>query len=334
MYTPKESVSAILDQFRTKKILIVGDSMLDAYWYGSVSRISPEAPVPVVLINNREYRLGGAANVALNIRKMGAEVRLISTIGNDLEGEHYLELLKKVHISTEYTLTSGNRPTTVKTRVIANKQQQAIRLDSESSHFLNEQEEDSIIQLFDKSLNSTDAIIFQDYDKGVLTPKVIRYIMKSALKKGIPTLVDPKKRNFFEYNNATVFKPNLKELSEGLDMPIDKPVSKEQLQKASTLLFDKMQIKSLFITLSEEGVYINDDGQEWLLPSHKRNVYDVSGAGDTVAAIASLCLACRLPMNVMAEMANLAGGLVCEHVGVVPVEPEWILKEYKRLQDK
>ena len=276
----------------------------------------------------------GAANVALNVRKLGAEVRLISAVGADNEGRQFLELLGQVQIPAGYIYTSAKRPTTVKTRIIANNQQQAIRLDSESTAFFDGEGESKILQLFEEALDSTDAIIFQDYDKGVLSPRVIHTVMEAAIQRNIPTLVDPKKRSFFGYNNATVFKPNLNELAAGLGMEISKPVSAAQLGEAAGQLFKKMHIGNLFITLSEEGVYVNDGKHGWLTPSHKRNVYDVSGAGDTVAAVASLCLASGLPARQMAEIANLSGGLVCEHVGVVPIEPAWIRNEYKRLQEK
>ncbi|MBL6963674.1 MAG: D-glycero-beta-D-manno-heptose-7-phosphate kinase [Bacteroidetes bacterium] len=305
--------------------------MLDAYWWGHVKRISPEAPVPVVLVNNREYRLGGAANVAVNIRQMGATPLLISLLGQDADGHAFLDLLDENSISKEYIFQSENRPTTVKSRIIANDQQQLLRVDSEITAGINKDESDRIYQNAISAMAEADALIFVDYDKGLLSAGLIRKIIKEANKRNIPVIVDPKKENFLEYKNATLFKPNLKELREGLGLIIPKPLQIEDLREAAQLLFDKMHIQIAFITLSSAGVYINDGKKDMIVPSHKRSIYDVSGAGDTVGAIAALAISSGIKNSLLAQLTNIAGGLVCEQVGVVPIDREQYLEECLRL---
>lgn len=327
----KQRIKEIFDSFQQKNILIVGDVMVDSYWWGHVNRISPEAPVPIVKVNRREYRLGGAANVALNLRQMGAKPILLSIIGDDFEGHTFRDLLLKNNIENNTILKSNKRPTTLKTRIIANELQQVVRLDSEEDKPIDKEESLRLQVQFDKISDQIDAIIFQDYDKGILSESLISYITHKANKLNIPTIVDPKKRNFEHFKNVSLFKPNLKELREGLGIEINKPIEIEQLRNASKMLFDKMKVKIAFITLSEDGVYINDGKSELIVPTHKRSIFDVSGAGDTVASIAALCMSAGLSPEILANLTNIAGGLVCEKVGVVPIERNWLETETIRL---
>jgi rfaE bifunctional protein kinase chain/domain len=327
----KEEIEKIFTDFQQKKIVVVGDVMLDAYWWGHVNRISPEAPVPVVLVNKREYRLGGAANVALNIRQMGAEPILVSLVGNDADGHTFLSLMDEREMDKHYISQSDARPTTVKSRVIANDQQQLMRVDHEKTDLISEQESDLIFAHASEAMKDADALVFEDYDKGLLSEKLIEQIITEARKQEIPVIVDPKKRNFLNYKHATLFKPNLKELREGLGLSIPKPIQLKDLQEAAQLLFDQTHIQTAFITLSEDGVYINDGQKDMIVPSHKRSIYDVSGAGDTVGAIASLAIASGIGNSLLAQLTNIAGGLVCEQVGVVPIDRDVYLSECIRL---
>lgn len=321
----------IFNRFEGLNILIIGDVMIDSYMWGKVDRISPEAPVPVATIVKTEDRLGGAANVALNIRAMGANPILCSVVGHDPKAKSILSLMKKLDITKEGILLSKERETTVKTRILGNKVQM-LRVDQEITTPLSEKDENDFIGSIFNIINSSkiDSIIFQDYDKGVITPKVISEVIKLANKKEIPTAVDPKKKNFLEYKNVTLFKPNLKELKEGLKIEFDLP-SMDNLIDASNLLHQRIKSQMIFITLSENGVFIADYGLKQnnmvIIPAHKRSISDVSGAGDTVISVASLCLALKLPFKTVAEISNLAGGLVCEQVGVVPINKQLLLSE-------
>ena len=321
----------IFNRFDGLNILIIGDVMIDSYMWGKVDRISPEAPVPIATIVKTEDRLGGAANVALNIKAMGANPILCSVVGHDPKAKSILSLMKKLNITKDGILLSKERETTVKTRILGNKIQM-LRVDQEITTPLNEKDEKDFIGSIFNIINSTkiDSIIFQDYDKGVITPKVISEVVKLANKKEIPTAVDPKKKNFLEYKNVTLFKPNLKELKEGLKIEFDLP-SMDNLIDASNLLHQRIKSQMIFITLSENGVFIADYGLKQnnmvIIPAHKRSISDVSGAGDTVISVASLCLALKLPFKTVAEISNLAGGLVCEQVGVVPINKQLLLSE-------
>jgi rfaE bifunctional protein kinase chain/domain len=327
----QEDIEVIFDDLQHKNVLIIGDVMLDAYLWGTVSRISPEAPVPVVLLNKKEQRLGGAANVAMNIRMMGANPVLCSIIGNDTDGELFLDLLSQSGISTSHILKIKNRPTTVKTRIMGNGIQQLIRVDSETEDQLNPNDKSRLLESILTVLPDADVIIFQDYDKGLITEDLIHHVVEEARTKNIPTIVDPKKRNFHFYHHVSLFKPNLKELREGMNISVERPVTLENLKLASEKVFEKMKVEKLMITLSEEGIYISDQKEAMLIPSHKRNIFDVSGAGDTVVSVAALALAADLEPALIAEFSNIAGGLVCEKVGVVPIDKESFLQECCRL---
>ena len=334
----KEDFIKLFSEFNNLNVLIIGDVMVDSYLWGKVERISPEAPVPVVSVQNRENRLGGAANVALNIKAMGANPILCSVVGDDQKGKEFIELLEGQDMVTLGIIKSKDRLTTTKFRVIGNKVQM-LRVDEESEKPLIEEEQTALINRFKKILNEymIDVIIFQDYDKGVISEEMIKMVVKTAMEKNIPVAVDPKKQNFSAYKNVTLFKPNLKELKEGLKIDFDHKSSGE-LQKAVTSLKSLLNAKIVLLTMSEDGVFIewdnNGEKSTHIIPSSVRSISDVSGAGDTVISVASLCLAANVNPLIMAALSNLAGGLVCEKVGVVPVDRQQLLNETGKLKFK
>ena len=321
------SIQEIFNQFNTLKVLIIGDVMIDSYLWGSVDRISPEAPVPIVAVHKKENRLGGAANVAVNIQALGAKPILCSIVGEDAAGMLFSQLLEKEMMTTEGIIHSKERVTTVKTRVLGNKHQM-LRIDEESDKEIQQGEFNLISDKIKEILNKhhVDVIILEDYDKGVLNPKLIEFITEEALKLGIPTAVDPKKRNFNHYKKVSLFKPNLKELRDGLKIDLQKNEG-EEFKKAVDLLRKNLQLELAMVTLSEHGIFISDDKGGTFIPAHPRGIVDVSGAGDTVISVASLCLALGTNPEMMAGLANLAGGLVCEESGVVPINKELLLRE-------
>ncbi len=323
----KNEIVELFKNFNKLNVLIIGDVMIDSYYFGKVDRISPEAPVPIVAVNKKEFRLGGAANVALNIKALGANPILCAVIGNDNDGENFSSLLAAEKLSSEGIVKSNARITTVKTRIIGNKHQ-VLRVDSENSNPLSETENSELTNSIKTVIknNKIDVVIFQDYDKGVITEPLIDNIISFCNEKNIPTAIDPKKRNFCNYKNATLFKPNLKELKEGLNIDIN-PSNLAEIEAAIDQLNSLQQNKINFITLSEHGVFIKDKNSKKHIPAHFRDISDVSGAGDTVISVASLCLALNQPITMIAEIANLAGGLVCESVGVVPIDKDLLLSE-------
>lgn len=313
-------IHQLFDRFNRQNILIIGDVMIDAYLWGSVERISPEAPVPILNANKRDYRPGGAANVALNIQSLGANPILCAVIGHDEKGILFQQLIESNKLSSVGLITDNERITTTKTRIISGTQH-LLRVDEESTAPLNQNVEDRFISHLLQLLQNTkiDAIVFEDYDKGVITPRVIEVIVAAALNLNIPTLVDPKKRNFLAYKNVSLFKPNLKELIEGLKIEVDKS-NYESIFEGAKLLRETLNAGNCMITLSEKGVLITNDSGYLAYPAKLREIVDVSGAGDTVISVSSLCLAAGVSMDILAQMANIAGGLVCEKVGVVPID--------------
>ncbi len=326
----------VFDAFTRMNILVIGDVMIDAYLFGGVERISPEAPVPIVAINKRVSRLGGAANVALNIKAMGANPILCSVVGSDEQSHTFARLLDENQLSAEGIINSQSRITTTKFRIIGNNTQ-LLRVDEEHTNPLNSDDDGDLKQRIKAIVGAQpiDAIIFQDYDKGVISPSLIDFTARLAAAKNIPVTVDPKKKNFAAYRNLTLFKPNLKELKEGLMIDFDKNDT-EKLREAIRQIHQQQTIDRVMVTLSEAGVFIsrrNSDGtfEEHHVPAHLRSIADVSGAGDTVISLATLCLAAGLPDIETAALSNLAGGQVCEFVGVVPVNREKLLSETSKL---
>ena len=296
------------DQFNNKRILVIGDVMIDSYIRGKVARISPVAPVPIVSLDQREDRLGGAGNVALNLVALGAKPIICTVIGNDTQSELLRSLLKDNSISGEGIIQSSSRKTTVKTRVIGNNQQ-LLRVDSEQTDPITADEENDLINSAAALIESgVDAIIFEDYNKGILTKRVIETIVSIANKNNVITAVDPKKDNFFAYRNVTLFKPNLKELKEGLGMSFDFNSDLLAFENAVTLLESKLENTISFVTLSEHGVFICNANEHHYIPAHVRTIADVSGAGDTVISVATLCLVSGMPIKMVAEIANTLAG--------------------------
>ncbi|MEJ5264595.1 MAG: bifunctional ADP-heptose synthase [Bacteroidales bacterium] len=312
-----------------KKILVIGDVMIDSYIWGKVDRISPEAPVPIVSVVKREDRLGGAANVALNLLSLGAVPVLCGIVGNDNGYRIFKNLLLDSRLNDEGIYVAEGRPTTIKTRIIGGKQQ-LLRIDEETSQPIRDQLEQQFLEHVQKLCrsNNFDAIVFQDYDKGALTPSIIRMIIDYGRQKHIPLLVDPKRRNFMAYRGVTLFKPNFKEFCEGLQVDLSKDDT-EGIRKVAIRFLEQQDIQYLLLTLSERGVMLINSQQYHTIPAHVRDIADVSGAGDTVVSVAALCMAAGMTPYQAAALANLAGGLVCEKAGVVPITRSMLEKELK-----
>jgi rfaE bifunctional protein kinase chain/domain len=319
----------ILEQFKGLKVLIVGDVMIDAYYFGKVDRISPEAPVPVVAVEKKENRLGGAANVAKNLVALGAKPNVCSVVGNDKDGDDLIDLFHQQGVGTTGIVKSKDRATTVKLRVIS-QATQMLRIDTENTEPISAVESYELVERIHQLLIDADVLIFEDYDKGVLTTDNIAKITEEAHKRGIPVVVDPKNRNFNAYKNADLFKPNLKELREGLHKDIDVS-DKLAFEAAVKSMMQTMQLKHAMITMSEKGVMITDGITFEYIPAHIRKIADVSGAGDTVISVTALCFALKLNIKQTAAMANLAGGLVCEEIGVVPINKAKLESELNTL---
>lgn len=326
------NISDTLLAFKKLKILIVGDVMLDTYLTGRVERISPEAPVPIVNINQKDYRPGGAANVALNVQALGATPILCSVIGADPAGQQLTTILPDQGIFTKYIHTSSHRRTTVKTRVLSDNQQM-LRFDEEDTFYLLPDTYRKLIQSIKYLIEETkiDAVLFQDYNKGVLSDKLIREILLVAIKNDIPTIVDPKNKNFFNYKRATLFKPNLKEINDNL--PFQAEPNLVDLTKATDYLKNRLNNPMTLITLSDKGIFFSEKDQQKIVPTKPRNIADVCGAGDSVVSVAACGLAIGLPLQDIAVLANLAGGQVCEKVGVVPVSAEELVADYAQYID-
>jgi rfaE bifunctional protein kinase chain/domain len=329
-------VDQLFESFRQQTILVIGDVMVDSYLFGTVERISPEAPVPVVNVKERTNRLGGAANVALNLRALGIKPLLCSIVGNDLKGQEFIQLLDDAEIPSNNIIKSNNRITTTKFRVIGNSTQM-LRVDEEVTDELNPEDETLLIKSITDTVekDTIDAIIFQDYDKGVVTSQVIERTIRLARQNNIPVIVDPKRRHFHHYKGATLFKPNLKELREGLNTEVSYEVE-GSLEKAADVLHQNLETPYVMITLSGAGIFIserleNGQSQRSRVRAHRRSIADVSGAGDTVVSVAAACFAAGLDARLAAEVANLAGGLVCEEVGVVPVDKDLLISETIKL---
>ncbi len=321
----------LFSSFEKIKVAVIGDVMLDTYWWGKVDRISPEAPVPVVAVSKREERIGGAGNVALNIAALGASVSVISVVGNDIEAGQLKLLLESNRINTDYLIKSKERITTNKIRIIG-RNQQMMRLDAEITHEVSKKDEDTLIASFEKYIKQEkpEIIILEDYNKGILTETVIEKIISISKANNILIAVDPKRKNFFAYKNADIFKPNLHEVKEGLNIISDE-VSDNMLESIHRALSEKLQHRISLITLSEKGIFYQTADEKQIIPTHIRSIADVSGAGDTVIAVASVVFAATGNIHLMAEIANIAGGLVCEEVGTVAIDKSKLLMECKNL---
>lgn len=324
-------VQALFEAFAGMNILVFGDLMLDKYLVGKVSRISPEAPVPVVEVVSEDARPGGAANVALNVAALGCKVHLAGVVGMDEEGDLLLHILAKEGFDTNLIFRSGDRPTTRKTRIIGNSQHM-LRVDREDRSDIREEVVDALSNWIQDKIGQFDAIIFQDYDKGLLNGDLIIPLVHMAASREIPTIVDPKFKNFLTYDNCTVFKPNLKELNEAMGYQTEKS-DLFNLEHVIHALRKKMGHQETVVTLSENGVFsMNAEGKVVHTPAHVRKIADVSGAGDTVVSVLAACKAAGIEISKAAAIANLAGGLVCEEVGVVPIDRDRLGAEIERLK--
>ena len=320
-----QSVSELINGFSRLKVLIIGDLMIDSYTWGKVSRISPEAPVPVVNVIRRESRLGGAGNVVLNIASLGATAVICSVIGDDAPGRELQKIILDANLSIEGLIVEPGRMTTVKERIIAGSQQ-VVRVDSETENSISLSSQQALLAHIKDSISDVDVIIFEDYDKGVLSAELIQSVISMAKENNIPTVVDPKRKNFFAYQGATLFKPNLHELRDGLGlMPTD--FDADHLAETVRKFKVSQEFSGVFVTLSERGVYIDFENDQHLIPAHIRQISDVSGAGDTVISIAACVLALGGSTEQIASLANLGGGLVCESLGVVPIDLALLRKE-------
>jgi len=327
----KRALEKIFSRFEKLKILIIGDVMVDSYLWGKVERISPEAPVPVVSLIKRESRPGGAANVALNVQALGAEAVICSVIGTDARSAEFIQMLKEHKLTPQAIIKSKNRITTTKFRIIGNSSHM-LRVDEETDKMLDAADTKKLLAVIEKQLDAgVDAVIFEDYDKGVIGPEIIRRVSEMAAERHIPVTADPKKRNFLQYAGITLFKPNLKELREGLKLD-GIILTQKGLDEVLFPYIKEKNLEMAMITLSEAGVYIGYHKNATtlssaLIPAHIRSIADVSGAGDTVIAVTTLCLAAKMGAEQTAALANLAGGLVCEEVGVVPIEKNKLFQE-------
>ena len=313
--------------FSDIKVGVIGDVMLDVYWWGHVDRISPEAPVPVVALDKKEYRIGGAGNVALNLAALGAEVSVLTVMGSDENGTLLTELFNEQHINTAWQLLQPSRITTTKTRIMS-RNQQMLRLDSEITEELAAADENALLDKVRQYIltERPRVLIFEDYNKGVLTERTIQAVTALCKEHNVITTVDPKRKNFFSYKGVDIFKPNLKEVKDGLNLLIE-DVNLPTLKDIHKQLQDRLNHSISFITLSEKGVFYEDAKTAKIIASHLRNIADVSGAGDTVIAVASLIYAATKRIDLMAEVANIAGGLVCEEVGTMAIDKKRLLQE-------
>lgn len=320
----------ILDAFGSMRICVIGDVMIDEYIFGKVERMSPEAPVPVVDVATSEKRLGGAANVALNCRALGATVTLASVVGEDDNGAMLKQLLEAQGIGTSLLQASRYRTTTCKQRIVS-QGRQMMRIDFETREELSTAEEHPFIDQVMRFLQveKPDMVIFEDYNKGVLKANVLDKILGHCQVLGLPVAVDPKRDNFFSYKGVTIFKPNLKEIRDAFGRDVVPEI--DSLNAVHAALQAQLGHAVTFITLSENGVYVHDGQEAAIYPAFRRNIADVSGAGDTVVAVAALVYAATGDMHRAARWSNLAGGIVCETAGVVPVTPEQLLEETSRL---
>jgi len=317
----------VFDNVADKEVCVIGDLMLDLYYFGEVKRISPEAPVQVFEKIKSEPKLGGAANVGLNIKSLGAKPYMIGVIGKDEEGKIIKNIFNEIGMTTEGIIEIEERPTTCKTRVIASSHH-LIRIDSESKKDISKDSEQKILNLLDKKIKDFQVIILQDYNKGVLTKNLISAIIKLANDNDVKVLVDPKFDNFFEYENVFVFKPNRKELQDAFGKT---PKSLSELDAISEELINRINCNNLVLTLGEHGLRLYEKNGDKIIKdsieTKARNVADVSGAGDTVISTLAVCLACGASVKDSVTIANFAAGIVVEEVGIVPIDKNRLINK-------
>ncbi len=325
----EERLQALFNEMKNRKIGVIGDLMIDKYIWGDVARISPEAPVPVVEVTEESERLGGAANVGLNIVGLGGQCVLIGVAGNDAQADLLRSVITRQGMDAGGIVTDPSRRTTVKTRVIA-QQQHVVRIDQEHRHPIDSATEANVIAYLESHIQELDALILEDYNKGVLTLNLIRKVINLANHHGKMVMVDPKKNHFFEYRNVTLFKPNLKETSEGLNRRLS---TDEEVISAGKDLLDRLNSDYVLITRSEKGMSLfKKDGSHQHVETKALHVADVSGAGDTVIATLTLTLAAGGTIEEASSLANLAGGYVVGEVGILPATPEKVLDFWRKVK--
>lgn len=325
----QDRITALLSNTAGKRIAVIGDVMLDQYYWGNVSRISPEAPVPVVEVTSESVRLGGAANVANNIASLGAEPFLIGVIGNDANGEKFSSLMNEAGFPSGGLIRDPSRQTTIKTRIIA-QSQHVVRFDRESTSDLDDSVARHLIQVVRDHIGEFDGIILQDYNKGVFRKDVISNVTRLAHDEGTLITVDPKFNNFFEYRDVTVFKPNRRELEQAFGAKFR---TSESFDRYGLELQKKINAQSILITRGEQGMtLIEKDGTVYHVPTRTRSVTDVSGAGDTVIATLTVMLAAGSDTGEASAIANFAGGIVCEEIGIVPIDRDRLIDTVTRFE--
>jgi D-glycero-beta-D-manno-heptose-7-phosphate kinase len=318
-----DRLNQIQNGFAGKRVAVVGDLMLDRYFWGKVSRISPEAPVPVVEIDDESTRLGGAANVANNIASLGGVPMMIGVVGNDAGAESLRMLVSEKGFPTNGVVVDSSRPTTIKTRVIAHGQH-VVRIDQEEKVDLNVEAQGRVFAALENQIKFLDGIILEDYNKGVLTKGLIQSIIRLAKDHKKPITVDPKSNNFFEYQGVSVFKPNRKEAEEALGRRIH---TFEDMERAARDLLAKLSAENVLLTLGEKGmILLERNGSLSHVETKARHVADVSGAGDTVIATLTMAMVAGASVRESAALANYAGGIVCGEVGIVPIEKEILIQ--------
>ncbi|MFP3947843.1 MAG: bifunctional heptose 7-phosphate kinase/heptose 1-phosphate adenyltransferase [Longimicrobiales bacterium] len=315
-----DRLTEILQAARDVRILVVGDLMLDRYISGRVDRISPEAPVPVVRVDSESSAIGGAANVAANVVALGARCEIIGCLGRDAAGEDLRLALEDLGVGTGGTVRADGRPTSVKTRILA-RRQQVVRFDHEDDTDVPAEIAEELEQAVDQKAVSCDAVVLEDYNKGVLVESVIQTALGKSLDLGIPSVVDPKRIRFFDFKGTTVFKPNAKELANALGAHL-RPDDEAWMESTRRHL----ECENLLLTLGEEGIALQtEDGRHLRVPAVARSVYDVSGAGDTVTAVTAVALAAGATMVEAAVLANHSAAIEVGKAGVATVSPEEIL---------
>ena len=325
----RDRVLQLIEKMKESRVVVVGDIMLDRYLIGETERLSPEAPVPVVTVRERHAALGGAANVAANVAALGARCLLVGTVGDDNDGAAIRQELAVARLGDRFVLTIAGRPTTSKTRIIA-RSQQIVRIDDEVDTLLDGHDLERLVRAARDALADADALLLEDYNKGALPPALIAAVMEVARHRGIPIVVDPKFRQFFEYAGATVFKPNRRELESALGAAVD-------LQNGNALpqVLARLKVDNLLVTLGAEGmVLVMKDGSSTHFPTIARAIYDVSGAGDTVTAWMGTALAAGASVRESTQLANYAAGVEVGKAGVATVSPEEVLAVYEERFDQ
>jgi rfaE bifunctional protein kinase chain/domain len=325
----RDRVLHLIHRMKSSRVVVVGDIMLDRYLTGDTERLSPEAPVPVVTVRERHAALGGAANVAANVAAMGAKCLLVGAVGDDGDGAAIRQELAVARLEDRHVVTIAGRPTTSKTRIIA-RSQQIVRIDEEVDTLVEGADLNRLIAAAREALADADALLLEDYNKGALPPGLILAVMEVAKRRGIPVVVDPKYRQFFEYSGATVFKPNRRELESALGAAVD-------LQNGNLLpeVLARLKVDNLLVTLGADGmVLVTKDGTLTQIPSIARQIYDVSGAGDTVTAWLGTALAAGASVREAAQLANYAAGVEVGKPGVATVSPEEVLAVHEERFDQ